>query len=312
MPPIAVRRRHGGSASTIVVHVGASDEIAAILAGTGGVLRVADHPNLRRTVERLAQKNDLRRLAPGVFCPWDLSALPEVRARAVSAWDPNGVLTGRAAARLTFWPEISVPVVTVSSPTHRRAPVGVAVTRERLDPELVVSVEGVRVTVPALTALDLVPEVGGEGIDRVLRLRRASLADMAEALRLTPRRAGNQDRRAMLLDSRDEPWSEAEREGHRLLRAAHIVGWRSNVPVVADGDLYFLDIGFEALKLGIEIDGREVHKAENVTQFNHDRRKWTSVHNAGWCLLHFSAAHVFDEAEWTVDSVRRAVAQRAA
>ena len=89
--------------------------------------------------------------------------MPEVRARAVAAWDPNGVLTGRAAARLTFWPDISVPVVTVSSPSHRPAPPGVAVTRERLDPELVVSVEGVRMTVPALTALDLVAEVGGAG-----------------------------------------------------------------------------------------------------------------------------------------------------
>ena len=74
--------------------------------------------------------------------------------------------------------------------------------------------------------------------------------------------------------------------------------------------LYFLDIGFEALKLGIEIDGREVHRAENRPQFNHDRRKWTNLHNAGWALLHYGADHVFDDADWFLDSVRTALIRR--
>lgn len=104
-------------------------------------------------------------------------------------------------------------------------------TRESIVPSLVRQVAGCRVTVPALTALDLALDVGGQAIDRVLRLRRASLDDMAEALRLTNGRSGNAERRQLLLDSRDEPWSEAEREGHRLLRSAGIVGWRGNLPV---------------------------------------------------------------------------------
>ena len=223
-----------------------------------------------------------------------------MRLRAAAEWIPDGVLTGPAAARLTFWPEISVPIVSISTSAKRASPRGFEFTREGLDPELIADVNGHRVTVPALTALDLVASVGGEGIDRVLRLRLASLDDMAEALRLTPKRPGNNARRAMLLDSRDEPWSEAEREGHRLLRAAGVAGWRGNVPVLCGEALYYVDIGFEALKLGIEIDGREVHKAENRPQFNHDRRKWTSLHNAGWELLHYGADHVFDEPDWFV------------
>ena len=111
----------------------------------------------------------------------------------------------------------------------------------------------------------------------------------------------------MLLDSREEPWSEAEREGHRLLRGAGVTGWHGNVPVICGESLYFVDIGFEALKLGIEIDGREVHKAENREQFNHDRRKWTCLVNSGWTLLHFAADHVFGEADFYVDSVQSAL-----
>lgn len=164
----------------------------------------------------------------------------------------------------------------LSASTTRPSRPGFQITRESLDVELQKEVDGQRVTVPALTALDLVAESGGEGIDRVLRLHLASLDDMTEALRLTPKRPGNTKRRQLLLDSRAEPWSEAEREGHRLLREAGITGWRGNVAVVCGEALYFLDIGFEALKLGIEIDGREVHKAENREDFIRDSSRISS------------------------------------
>ena len=69
--------------------------------------------------------------------------------------------------------------------------------------------------------------------------RRHSLAESGDdfallhrAMELTAARAGNQTRRQLLLDSRDEPWSEAERLFHRLLREAGITGWKANQPVV--------------------------------------------------------------------------------
>jgi hypothetical protein len=86
-------------------------------------------------------------------------------------------MTGPAAARLTFWPEIGVPDIGISCRTFRPIQRGFTITRERIPEELVMDVAGCRVTVPALTALDLVSSVGGEGIDRVLRLRLASLDD---------------------------------------------------------------------------------------------------------------------------------------
>jgi very-short-patch-repair endonuclease len=175
---------------------------------------------------------------------------------------------------------------------------------------VITEVSGSRITVPALTALDLALDLGGEAIDRALRMRQSSLDDMAEALRMTPGRAGNVERRRWLLESRDEPWSEAEREGHRLLRAAGITGWEGNVATLCGDWLYYLDIGFRALKLGIEIDGREIHSAENVRQFHHDRQKWTTLTLHGWMLLHFAANHLFDEPGWFVDCVQSGVTLR--
>lgn len=145
---------------------------------------------------------------------------------------------------------------------------------------------GLRMTVPALTALDLAAERGGEGIDRALLRRSATLAQMHDALSLTSGRRGNVLRRAMLHDSRDEPWSEAERTCHALLRVAGIRGWRTNVAVSCGDERYFLDVAFERLKVAVEVDGYAYHRAENRRQFHHDREKWSRLTAAGWLVLH--------------------------
>ena len=93
-------------------------------------------------------------------------------------------------------------------------------------------------------------------VDLALRTRSATLAGMHEALRLTRNRAGRAERARVLLDSRDEPWSEAERRAHRLLRAAGITGWRGSLPVHVVGHTSYLDIGFRRCPLAVEIDGR--------------------------------------------------------
>jgi hypothetical protein len=60
-----------------------------------------------------------------------------------------------------------------------------------------------------LTAIDLSTFAYSDAIDIALRVRAATLANMYEALRLTPHRAGNRERLKLLIDSRAEPWSAA-------------------------------------------------------------------------------------------------------
>jgi hypothetical protein len=68
---------------------------------------------------------------------------------------------------------------------------------------------------------------------------------MYEALRLTPHRAGNGERLRLLIDSRNEPWSAAERLSHRLLRAAGIKDWQANMPVYLHNRIFCIDIAFK-------------------------------------------------------------------
>ncbi len=151
---------------------------------------------------------------------------------AVSRWDRDAVLMGAAAARVSFWPGIAVGTVTASCLHQRRGPPGYRFVRDRIPVELLLRDNVLTLTCPALTALDLtlMPQIGGNGIDTALRTRACTLADMRTALELTPGRPGNQHRALLLSDSRDEPWSEAERLNHRLFRQAGLTGWRSNLP----------------------------------------------------------------------------------
>ncbi|WP_375424861.1 endonuclease domain-containing protein [uncultured Friedmanniella sp.] len=128
---------------------------------------------------------------------------------------------------------------------------------------------------------------------------------MWQAFELTPERPGNQLRRELLVDSRDEPWSAAERRGHRLLRAAGIDGWESNHPVVIDGHLYRLDIGFPKLRLVIEIDGR-LHE-DDPEIFENDRRRQNAVVLDGWTVLRFTWRMLEDEPDACVAAVLRAI-----
>lgn len=283
----------------------ARQRIEQLLRVGGGVIVAREHPDLARTIRRLAQADELRALFPGVFCHWSDFVDPDVRIQAVGLWRPDAVVTGRAAARWTFWPELSVPRVTLSLP-DRVSRTGFAITCETLPIELITTVRGVRMTVPALTGLDLAGN--GAGIDRALLARAATLDDFAYALELTPRRRGNEHRRALLRNSRAEPWSALERELHSVLRAARITGWRGNVPVACGSETYVLDAVFDDLKIALEMDGYKYHRQENRAQFHRDRRKWTSLTADGWIVLHFTWEHVTEDPEWVVAMVRQAVA----
>lgn len=258
-------------------------------------------PALQQRLLRLAKRGLVVRLYPGVYCDPALAGDTETRVRGAALWSRRGVLTGAAAARLTFWPELEVTTVTLSLPTKRRQPSGIRITEEQLPSAVITEYRGLRVTVPALTALDL----GGAGIDRALLRRAVTLEQMYEALEATPNRAGNRARRQVLHDSRDEPWSEAERRLHALLREAKITGWRTNVEVWCSSQQYFVDAAFYRLKIGIEVDGYEVHSRR--TQFEHDRQKWSDLTAAGWSLLHFTWHQLTEQPDWVVGTIRSTI-----
>jgi hypothetical protein len=115
---------------------------------------------------------------------------------------------------------------------------GFAFSRRHIPEELIAWRDGMRYTVPALTSIDVATFACSDAIDIALRVRVATLASMREPLPLTPHRAGNREKLKLLIDSRGEPWSAAERMGQQLLRTARIKGWQANLPVLINGQVF--------------------------------------------------------------------------
>ncbi|CAA9375006.1 MAG: hypothetical protein AVDCRST_MAG75-448 [uncultured Propionibacteriaceae bacterium] len=298
------------------------NEIELRLRAHGGILDRRQHRDIAGSVDRLLRNGVLVALLPGIYCAAREVEDRYVQMRAALAWaGPDAVLTGRSAARLTFWPDCPSPTIDI---THSRAntPVtrvtlalpsqskrsrgGFEVECRRIPAELVRCYRGMAVTAPALTAVDLAADMsGGDVIDRALRSRSATLAEMHQAFHLQPRRTGNPARAALLRDSRDEPWSEAERLQHRLLRAAGISGWRTNVAVQVGKVGYIADVLFERCRLVLEIDGWETHGTRQA--FEYDRVRRNELVLAGYVVLNFTWRQLADDPTWVIACIRQAL-----
>jgi hypothetical protein len=228
------------------------DHIDHLLSTSGGVIARSDHRDLRSPLDSAVRSGRLIALHPGTYCrPGDRDRW-EVRTLAAAIWaGPDAVLTRLAAARLTFAPTIRIPVLVIALPTTvRRSVPGIRFERRVVPSDLIARCGPIAVTKPSPTAVDLAEtRAGGASIDEVLRTRSGTLAEMWHALELTPGRPGNALRRRLLCQSRHEPWSEPEREAHRLLDDAGLIGWVTNARVLT----YRVDVLFEAAMLVIEI-----------------------------------------------------------
>jgi len=279
-------------------------DVQHILA-TQGVIARRDHPLLTGTIDRLVRNGGLSPVLPGVYARPELCGSIEIRARALTRWNSDAILVKEAAAWTSFWPEIRLSLVAGSLKHQRRPQRGYDFKRRQIPPELVVNRSGLRYTSPALTALDLCETVGGDGIDQALRTRATTLELLHQAMELTAARVGNRTRRQLLLDSRAEPWSAAERRFHHLLRDAGITGWRANRPVRVNDSTFFVDIIFQKLKLIIEIDGRLYHTGAEV--FETDRWRQNLLSLDGWCVLRFTWAMLEERPEEVIAMVREAI-----
>ena len=263
--------------------------------------------SIRHQLDGLVRRGELRALLPGVYTAPEPTW--QARIRAAAAFRPDGVIGGAAAALLLWWPECPIKVVAVA--THRKVSVtapGFGWERRRVPPELIVDRGSVRIASPALSVLDLIPDLGGNAIDEALRRGAATLADLRTALGLTRGRTGNPGRLALIEDSRDSPWSEAERLAHRLLREAGITGWRTNHRVMVNGVGFVVDLVFQAERIAIEVDGWTYHGSRQA--FVADRWRYARLASAGWRVLPFAASELTDYPEEFVGVVRDALRTR--
>jgi very-short-patch-repair endonuclease len=109
----------------------------------------------------------------------------------------------------------------------------------------------------------------------------------------------------LLLDSRSEPWSAAERSLHRLLRAAGITGWEANRPIILRDMTFYVDVIFRKLKLVIEIDGRLYHTGTEV--FESDRWRQNLLILDGWLVLRFTRTMIEERPQEVIAMIREAL-----
>lgn len=249
-------------------------------------------------IRRGIREGALVAVLPGIYARSATAREPQVRMAALQLRDPDTVFTGLSAVKLLLDPLIKPPVVTATGRLNTPVP-GFKLTQRVIEPEWIESAHGLRCTSLALAAVDLIPEHGGDYVDRVLRAAghngQRALDLMWRAFAAHPDRAGNELRRSVLEESRDLPWSAAERLAHAALRDAGIVGWRSNYAVTIGSNTYFIDIAFPAIPLAVEIDGREFHS--DRAQFEEDRQRQNALVSAGWTVLRFTW-DMLQESSW--------------
>ena len=283
-----------------------SPELLRALSANHGLIARRHHPELSGAVDWALRNRELTSVLPGVYAVTALAAAPQTRMRAVCMRYPDAVLLRGAAARASYWQQAPLTAIDVANPQKVAPQRGFRFTRRCIPPELVDEYDGLRFTIPALTAIDMATFSCTDAIDHALRTRAASLPLMYEALARTANRIGNPERMRLLLDSRDLPWSAAERLAHQILRRAGIRGWRTNLKILLGGRLYFIDIVFPLVKLAIEIDGRQHEDDEDL--FESDRWRQNALVGDGWRVLRFTWDMLQNHPELFVATVRAAIA----
>jgi hypothetical protein len=252
----------------------------------------------RHRLRQLVEAELVRRLVRGAYVRADLELTVELRARTVAAVIPeHQVVRDRTAAWIhgidTFTyaehdvpPPIETCALRGSDPCTR---VGVDGRTRDLAPEDVMVIEGLRVTTPLRTAMDLGcllrRREAMAALDAFSRVHDIPKEEMRVAARRYRRRRGVIQLRQLveLVDQR----SESARESWTRL-AIHDAGLTPPEPQVwieIDGvPTYRLDLAYRRARVVVEYDGWYDHE-RTPEQKAHDkaRRKWLT--DNGWTII---------------------------
>ncbi len=282
----------------------------------------------RKVLRRLVDHGTIRRLLKGVYVDAGQYDSTSIRAAAAAKVIPPGsVICDRTAAWL-HGADILGPdgrhrippleVFRLAGLSRVRRPECVGGTRT-LESGDVMEIEGVLVTTPLRTALDLGRLIGRHeaigAIDALIRVGGFAIADLTAELPRFRGARGVVQLRALvpLADGRAE--SPAESLSRLRLRDAGLpapqVQWeiRDALGIV----IYRLDLAYPELKLAIEYDGEQFHtSAEDRAK---DERRRAHVRRLGWTFVILRSKDVYGadaQAGRLVADKRRELTARAA
>jgi hypothetical protein len=223
------------------------------------------------------------------------------------------VASHRAAAALWGIPTFDEEWIEVTALRHLRRHSADVLWHEswHLDARYVTALDGIAVTRPARTIVDLGAVVDVERLvaayDDLARRRLISHASVCRDLEdLGSRRIGSGTvRRALALRAPSDPVPESvlESEFDEIARAAGLPRpVRQFVLLDADGRFIArLDFAFPEQRVGVEIDGLRYHDADA------DRIRDLQASGVGWHIVRASSADVRHRPDLVVDAIRGAL-----
>ena len=215
----------------------------------------------------------------------DLTAV--TRAHAAWLWSGRaGVVAGQSAAALhgAKWVDHLAPAQLLYP--NRRPPDGITTWSDRFEDDETSFIDGVRVTTPARTALDIACRYPrGRAVAAIDSLARATKLKVADVELLAERHRGRRGIRAAvevldLVDAGAE--SPQETRVRLLLIGAGFPRPETQIPVYDDyGQLIaVIDMGWRDIKVGVDYEGR--HHRMSRGQFDRAIWRYDAINELGW------------------------------
>lgn len=267
----------------------------------------------RGAIEDRIARGQLRRAGRGVYAVGHARA--DLRAGwmgAVLSAGPDAVLSHRSAAAL--WGLLPArriePEVTRSTRARRRG--DVLIHQLALAADEITIVDGIPVTSPSRTLLDLASVSSRQQVERAFNEAEVrGLVDrlsVPELLQRYPRRRGARMLKSILgagSHLRGITRKELERRFGALLDSTDLPKPRRNADVAVAGRFFEADCLWEKQRLIVELDGRAVHGTE--MSFERDRERDRLLVADGWRVIRVTWRQLRDDAPSVVADLDRAL-----
>ncbi|CAM3476352.1 DUF559 domain-containing protein [Mycobacterium colombiense] len=263
-------------------------------------------------VDKSALRTHYRKLFRDVYVEPDVELTPLVRARAAWLWSRRrGIIAGLSAAAVhgAKWVDATAPLEILHN--NRNPLPGLRIHSDRLEEDEFTLIDGVPVTTPARTAVDLgcwhpINDAVAV-IDDLLRATDAKVAEFQILAERYPGRRGIQSARNAIDLADAGAQSPKETWVRLLLIRAGLPRPQTQIPVSDEfgGSTYYLDMGWENFKVAAEYDG-EQHRRDRW-QYTWDIRRRETLERLGWMVIRVV---VGDRPADIVSRVRAALALR--
>lgn len=272
-----------------------------------GIVATRNHMTIKSQWSELVKDGLLLRPLPGVVMDPGLEDDPRAWIRAVQLWNPNAVVAGRAAAALTFEPDLEFREVCVYTGIRRNRRGPLRFRHHELENKHVEYVGNLRVTNWAATALTAGLESDYRPATTALRkelVTHTALCELANAWQPSRRARAREVTKAL----GKEPWSVAEVDAHALFRTIGAYGWVGNHEVLIEGKSYFIDIAFPGLKMGFEINSFQFHSSKEAME--RDASRLNNLVADGWQMFSLTPRQIRDQPEETAAFVTARLGKR--